>query len=177
MGKVKELNIKNRTYYYFNDIINIKDFHSNLLRIDKKRYKDIDIYYIGYITVKKTGDCKNISSVNPLHLSVNPVLIHWIHSATGYFTEKNGQKYLILDLTEKYEEVFSGIKKEIETINGRKNLIYEKNYARIGVNTDDDVPLNKPLKFSTLTVIIRCVFQESEKSYLQIYLDECLYEL
>ena len=53
MSEVKELNIKNRTYYYFNDIIKIKDFHSNLLRIDKKRYKDIDIYYIGYITVKK----------------------------------------------------------------------------------------------------------------------------
>ena len=49
MGKVKELNIKNRTYHYFNDIINIKDFHSNLLRIDKKQYKDIDIYYIGHI--------------------------------------------------------------------------------------------------------------------------------
>ena len=53
MGEIKELNIKNRTYYYFNDIINIKDFHSNLLRIDKKRYKDSDIYYIGYMTLKK----------------------------------------------------------------------------------------------------------------------------
>ena len=54
MGEIKELNIKNRTYYYFNDIINMNDFHSNLLRIDKKkRYKDIDIYYIGYMTVKK----------------------------------------------------------------------------------------------------------------------------
>ena len=54
MGEIKELNIKNRTYYYFNDIININDFHSNLLRIDKKkRYKDIDIYYIGYMPVKK----------------------------------------------------------------------------------------------------------------------------
>ena len=53
MGKVKELNIKDRTSYYFNDIINIKDFHSNLLRTDKKQYKDIDVYYIGYITVKK----------------------------------------------------------------------------------------------------------------------------
>ena len=52
MGKVKKLNIKNRTYYYFNDIINIKDFHLNLLRIDKKQYKNIDIYYIDYITVK-----------------------------------------------------------------------------------------------------------------------------
>ena len=169
MGKVKELNIKNRTYYYFNDIIDIKDFHSNLLRIDKKQYKDIDIYYIGYITVKKIGDCENIDSVNPLYLM--------IHSATEYFKEKYGEKYLILDSTEKYDEVFSGIKKEIETINGGKELFYEKNYARIGVNTDDDVPLNKPLKFPTLTIIIRCVFQEGEKLYPQIYLDECLYQL
>ena len=79
-------------------------------------------------------------------------------------------------MTEKYEEVFSGIKSEIKTINGGKELFYEKNYARIGVNTDDDLPLNKPLKFPTLTIIIRCVFQEGEKLYPQIYLDECLYE-
>ena len=51
------------------------------------------------------------------------------------------------------------------------------NYARTGVNTDDDLPLTKPLKFPTLTIIIRCVFQEGGKLYLQIYLDECLYEL
>ena len=53
MGKVKELNIKNQTYYFFNHMINVKNFHSNLLKIDKKLYKDIDIYYIGYITIKK----------------------------------------------------------------------------------------------------------------------------
>ena len=52
MGSIKEINIKNRTYYFFDDIINIKSFHSNLLKIDKKSYKDTDIYYIGYITVK-----------------------------------------------------------------------------------------------------------------------------
>ena len=52
MGLVKEINIKNWTYYFFGDMINIKNFPSNLLKIDKKSYKDIDIYYIGYITVK-----------------------------------------------------------------------------------------------------------------------------
>ena len=67
ISEVKELNIKNRTYYYFNDI-DIKDFQSNLLKIDKKQYKDIDIYYIGYITIKNFGDCENIHSVNPLYL-------------------------------------------------------------------------------------------------------------
>ena len=58
-----------------------------------------------------------------------------------------------------------------------KIYFMKKNYAKIGVNTDDDVPLNKPLKFPTLTIIIRCVFQEGEKFYPQIYLDECMYKL
>ena len=120
------------------------------------------------LLLKKIGDCENTNSVNSLYLM--------IHSATGYFKEKYGEKYLVLDATEKYDEVFSGIKKEIETINGGKELFYEKNYARIGLNTDDDVPLNKPLKFPTLTLIIRCVFQEDKKLYLQVYLDECLYK-
>ena len=98
-----------------------------------------------------------------------------IHSFTGYFKEKYGEKYLVLDSTEKYDEVFSGIKNEIEKINGGKELFYGKNYARIAINTDD-VPLNKPLKFPTLTIIIR-LFQEGKKLYPQIHLDECLYKL
>ena len=73
--------------------------------------------------------------------------------------------------------MFSGIRSEIETVNSGKELFYEKTYARIGVNTDADLPLNKQLKFPTLTIIIRCVFQEGEKLYPHIYLDECLYEL
>ena len=120
-------------------MINIKNFHSNLLKIDKKWYKDIDIYYIGYITIKKFGDCENIHSINFLYLI--------IHSATGYFKEKNDEKYLIIDSIDKYEEVLSGIRREIKTLNRRKELFYKKNDARIGINTDDDLPLNKPLKF------------------------------
>ena len=99
-----------------------------------------------------------------------------IHSSTGYFKERNGEKYLIISVIEEYKEVFSGILSEIKTINGGKELFYEKNYARIGVNTDDDLPLNVSLKFPALTIIIRCVLEESGKLYPQIYLDECLYE-
>ena len=168
MGE-KELDIKNQTYYFLGDMIDINNFHSNLLKIDRKPYKDVNIYYIGYITINKFSDCENIHSVNPLYLK--------IHSATIYIKEQYGEKYLILDLTEKYEEVFSGIKSKIETINGGKEMFYEENYARIGVNTDDDIPLNKPLKFPKLTIIIRCVFQNGKTLYPQIYLDECLYEL
>ena len=112
------MNIKIQTYYFFDDMIDIKRFYWNLLKIDKKSYKGIDIYYISYITIKKFGDYKNIHSVNPLYLM--------IHSAAGYFKEKNGEKYLIIDSTEKYEEVFSGIRSEIEMLNGGKKLFYEK---------------------------------------------------
>ena len=164
-----EVNIKNQTYYFFDDMTDTRNFHSNLLKTDKKPYKDLDIYYIGYITIKKFSDCENIHDVNPLYLI--------IHSATGYFKEKYGEKYLIIDSTEKYEEVFSGIKSEIEALNSGKELFYEKNYARIGVNTDDNLPLNKQLKFPTLTIIVRCFFQKGKKLYPQIYLDKCLFEL
>ena len=53
MGVAKQINIKNRTYHFYNDIINLKNFKSNLLKIDKKSYKNISIYNIGYITIKK----------------------------------------------------------------------------------------------------------------------------
>ena len=165
MRKVKEINIKS-AYHYFKDMVNIEDFHLNLSNIEKK---DIDIYYISYIVIKKFDDYKNIRSVNPLYLVIN--------SATEYFKEKNGEKYLILDSTEVYEDVFSRIISEIKTLNGGKELFYEKNYARIRINTDDDLPLNKQLKFQTLTIIIRCVLQKGEKLYTQIYLDKCLYEI
>ena len=106
MRNLKELIINNPTYYFHSDIINLKDFHPNLLKIDKRKYKEIDIYYIGYITIEKIGNCKNINSINPLYLM--------IHSATGEFKERDGKKYLVLDSTEKYEEVFSGIKKKLK---------------------------------------------------------------
>ena len=132
MGETKELNIKNQTYYFLDDMIDIRNFHSNLLKINKKPYEDNDINYINYITMKKFSDCENFHSLNPLYLI--------IHSATGYFKEKYGEKYIIIDLNEKYEEVFSGIISEIETINGRKKMFYEKNYGRILINTNDDLP-------------------------------------
>ena len=71
MQQVKEINIKNQTYYFFDDMINLENFKSNLLKIDNKHYKGIDIYCNGYITIKKFGDCENIHSLNPSYLLVN----------------------------------------------------------------------------------------------------------
>ena len=85
----KQIKIKNRTYHFYNDIGNLKNFNSNLLKIDKKHYKGIGIYYTGYIKIKKIDDYESISSVNLLYLLINP--------ASGYIEEKNGNKYLIFD--------------------------------------------------------------------------------
>ena len=75
------------------------------------------------------------------------------------------------------KKFFLELDQKLKQTNGGKELFYEKNYARIGVDTDADLPLNKPLKCPTLTIIIRCVFQVGKKLYPQIYLDEYLYEL
>ena len=75
------------------------------------------------------------------------------------------------------KKFFSGITSETQTINGGEKLFYGEDYVNIGVNTDNNVPLNKKLKFSSIIIIIRCVFEKNKKIYPQIYFDECLYEL
>ena len=65
MGEIKQMNIKNIIYYFYNDIIDTKNFDALFLKIDKKSYKNIAIYNTGYITIKKIDDCKNIHRVNP----------------------------------------------------------------------------------------------------------------
>ena len=133
MGKIRQINIKNRTYYFYNDQTDLKDFDAKLLKIDKKDYNEIDIYYIGYVTIKKIGDYNNINNVNPLYLTINEMI--------GHFKEKNENKYLILDeihqnkeVLEKYKEVWEGIKKEIETINGGKKLNMRKIFKKLGLS-------------------------------------------
>ena len=113
MEEVKQIDIKNRTYYFYNDIIDLKDFDARLLKIDKKSYKNIGIYNIGYITIKKIDDCESIYSMNPLYLRVDHV--------NGYIEEKGVNKYLVFDSTDenkelfkKYNDVFNGIRNKIK---------------------------------------------------------------
>ena len=72
-----------------------------MLKIDKKSYKDIDIYYIGYIKIKKNDDYESIYSVNPLYLLIG--------YASGYLDEKNGNKYLIFDSVDENKEVLKNM--------------------------------------------------------------------
>ena len=146
------------------------------MNIDKKSYKDIDIFNIGYVTKKKVGDCMNINSVNPLYLCITHV--------NGYIEEKDSNKYLaVFDSTDenkkllkKNSDVFNEIMSKIRAI-GDDWFEYEKDYMKIKFSSDDDLPLNKPLKFHNITIIIRSVFGEDGKLYPQVFLDDSLYEL
>ena len=97
MGNAKQINIKNRTYYFFNDMINIKEFDPNFMKLDKKSYKNIGIYHIRYITIKSVSDCENITCVNPLFLMIGEV--------NGYIEENNGNEYLTFASIDKNKEV------------------------------------------------------------------------
>ena len=154
MVTTKQLNIRNRTYYFWNDLINLKDFDSILLKLDKKSSMDISIYFIGYVTKKSEY---NPDSVNPLYLLINEL--------DGFIEEKEGSKYLNISLTYnnndvlvKFEEVWRGIKDQIKKINNGSVDEYAEDYMKIKFNSDDNLPLNKILKFRVLTIIIRNIF-------------------
>ena len=158
-----------------NDIIDIKNFDAGLLKIDKKSYKGIGIYNIGYITKKKIDDCEKIYSVNPLYLLID--------HASGYIEEKGVNKYLVFDSTDenkellkKYNDVWNGIKNKIKEVSSAE-CNYEKDYMKIKFNSGDNLPLNKPLKFHLMTITIRPVFEEDGNFYPQLFLDDTLYEL
>ena len=175
MEEVKQINIKNGTYYYLYDIIDLKKFDARLLKIDKKSYKNIGIYNIGYITKKKIDDFHNIHIVNSLYLIVA--------NASGYIKEKGVNKYLVFDSTDenkellkKYNDVWNGIKNKIKEVSDSE-CDYEKDYVKIKFNSDDNLSLNKPLKFHFLTITMRSVFEEDGKLHPQVYLDDSLYDL
>ena len=144
---IRQLNIKERTYYFYNDLINIKNVNINDLKLDKKGVLGNDVYYVGYITKKPQWD---VNSANPLHLMINRI--------KGHFKEADGDKYLIIsskngDIMLKYQEVFDGIKEIIKKVNDyRQSIKYDENYRKIKFNTDDNIPLNKIIYFPTITI-------------------------
>ena len=108
MDTTKQINIKNQTYYFYKDI-DLKNFDAGLLKNDKKSYKDINIYNIGYVTKIRIGNCMNINSANPLYLGIT--------HANGYIEEKKStNKYLVFnstdenkELLENYNDVFNNV--------------------------------------------------------------------
>ena len=145
LGELKQINIKNQTYCFYNDI-SIKNFDAEFLKIYKKSYKNIGIYNIGYIT-KKIDDYENVYCVNPLYLftdhasgyieekDLNPLHLHIDH-ASGY-VEKGVNKYLVFDSTnqnkkllKKYNDVWNGIKNKTKEVSN-SDFDYEKDYIQL----------------------------------------------
>ena len=120
---LKQINIKNRTYYFYNDQINLKDFDAKLLKVHKK----------DYMTVKKIDNCKNINSVNPFYLMIDEMI--------GHFEEKNENKYLVLDDVDENKEVSKNIKKfgkvlkkKLKRLMVAKKLNMGKIFKKLGLN-------------------------------------------
>ena len=157
MITTKQLNIKSRTYYFRDDLINLKKFDPSLLNLHKKSLMDISVYYIEYITTKGISDYENITSVNLLYLIINDV--------EGYIEENDKNKYLSFASTDnnkevlrKYIKLWDEVKYHIQTINDDEFREYGKDYMKIKFYSDENLPLNKTLKFSLLTIIISYVF-------------------
>ena len=107
-----------------------------------------------------------------------------LNRASVYIKEKYGNKYSIFDdsvnenkrLLKTYADISDGIKNEIKAINGGQENSYRKDNMKIKFNSDDDLPLNKPLRFHAMTIIIRSVFQKDGKFYPQVFLDDALHK-
>ena len=173
-NKFKDVSIKCHTYYFFDNIINIKNFDPNNIKIDEKSYKNIFIYNIGYMMIKDSKYV-NIDSVNPLYLIFSAV--------NGYFEEINGNKYLTLVPTNEskekikdYKELWSKIRDLIRLIT-KNSDDYNEKQMKLKFNSDDKLPLNKTIEITSMIIALRAVFHENNKYQSQVFLDECLYKL
>ena len=172
----KQLDIKNKTYYFYNNLINVSNFEPVNLKLDKKTWKDIDIYYLGYVDKSKPSEWR-INSVNPLFVIFNKVFC--------FVGRKNSIKYSKIDkgmgnlsdsILNKWEQVFSSIKYHINKTDNI-DVNFDSDYDKIKFVTGDSLPLGKLIYFPTLTVVIRCVFKQGDIFYPQDYLDDALYQL
>ena len=139
----------------------------------KNHTKTLVFTTLDILQLKKIDDYENIYSVNPLYL----IIAH----ASGYIEEKGVNKYLVFDSTDenkellkKYNDVWNGIKNKIKEVSDSQ-CDYEQDYMNIKFNSDDNLPLNKPLKFHLMTITIRSIFEEEGKLYPQLFLNDALY--
>ena len=174
MGEIKQINIKNRTYYFYNDIIDLDEFDGSKIKVDKKNFNDIDIYYLGYEYKKKITECNEINSVNPLYLRIKDM--------KGQFKKGKGDNvwYLIIfgdaDFLRKFANIWKSIRSKIEENTGGI-VQYDKNYMKIKFESNDNLPIDNIINMHQVTTITRSVFVQNSKFYRQLFLDDALYEL
>ena len=172
MGTTKEINIKNQTYYFYNDIINLNEFDESKIKVDKKDFNDIDIYYLGYEYKKKITECNIIKSVNLLYSRIEGI--------KGQFEKgKDDAWYLAIpdkeDVYKKLIDIFESIKNEI-TEKTRDALEYDKDYMKIKFESNNIFPTDKDVNIDLVTIVIGAIFAKDGKYYPQLFLDDGLYK-
>ena len=172
MRTTKEINIKNRTYYYYNDVIDLDDFDESKINVDKKDFNDRDIYYLGYEYKKKITECNIIRSVNPFYLRVVDI--------KGQFEKgKDDAWYLVIsdkdDVYKKLVDIFESIKNEI-TEKTWDALEYDKDYIKIKFESNNIFPTDKDVNIHLATIVIIANFAKEDKYYPQLFLDDDLYK-
>ena len=172
MGTTKEINIKNRTYYYYNDIIDLDEFDESKIKADKRDFNDIDIYYLGYEYKKKITECNVIRSGNPLYLRIVDI--------KGQFEKgKDDAWYLVIsdkdDVYKKLVDIFESSKNKI-TEKTWDALEYDKDYMKIKFESNNVFPTDKDVNIHLSTIVIRAIFAKDGKYYPQLFLDGGLYK-
>ena len=168
MGTTKEINIKNRTYCFYN---NLDEFDKSKIKVDKKDFNGIDIYYLGYEHKKKISECNVINSVNPPYLRIINI--------NGQFEKgKDDAWYLVIsdkDVYKKFVDIFGSTKNKI-TEKTWDALEYDKDYMKIKFESNNVFPIDKDVNIYTATTIIRAIFAKDAKYYPQLFLDDGLYK-
>ena len=172
MGELKQINIKKRTYYFYNDIINLDYFDVSKKKVDRKDFNYIDIYYIGYEHKKKISECNVINSVNPLYLR--------IINMNGQFEKgKDDAWYLVIsdkdDVYKKLVDILESIKNKI-TEKTWDVVQYDNDYMKIKFESNNIFPTNKDVDIHLATIIIRAILAQVGKYYPQLFLDDGLYK-
>ena len=172
MGTIKEININNRTYYFYNDIINPDEYDESKIKIDKKDFNDIDIYYLGYEHKKKISECNVINSLNPLYIRILDM--------KGQFEKgKDDAWYLVISdkdgVYKKLADVLETIKNKIEekTWDVQK---YGNDYMKIKFESNNIYPEGNELSIHLATVVITAICAQDGKYYPQLFLDNGLYK-
>ena len=170
--ETKEMNIKNRTYCFYNDIINLDEFDESKVKVDKKDFNDIDIYYLGYEHKKKISECNVINSVNPLYLRIIDI--------KGQFEKgKDDAWYLVIsdkdDVNKKLVDILRSIKNK--TTEKTWHVVeYDKDYTKIKFESNNIFPIDKDVNIHAATIVIRAIFAKDGKYYPQLFLDDGLYK-
>ena len=160
MGEIKQIYIKNHTHYFYNDMINLDGFDGRNMKVDRKKFNDIDIYYLGYEYKKKITKCNEINSVNPLYLRIKDI--------KGQFKKGKDDNvwYLInfgdADVLRKFANIWKIIRAKIEE-NTYDNVQYDKDCMRIKLESNDNLPTDKIVNIRLATIIIRSVFAQNGK--------------